>query len=216
VFSHTYGFAGFGRRHPHWQALGNTVQTDLAGLAYMWKDDRTQYSWIRAPRKNLRRRRSRARSRPTVFDLARAASTAAHAMSTPVDNPRLVFVQVNRGYATASQRLRDLPDVPTVQELIAAPFDAAAWFVIMARAGRSVSDGPIARQVWPLAGLAQVQEHRPWDVTSAGTPAPLTFIGLAGCCKMSRRGGWHVISVELKPRGDLRCADEMIVFVCSG
>ena len=33
------------------------------------------------------------------------------------------------------QRLRDLPDVPTVQELIAAPFEAAAWFVIMARAG---------------------------------------------------------------------------------
>jgi tripartite-type tricarboxylate transporter receptor subunit TctC len=36
--------------------------------------------------------------------------------------------------ATA-QRLSDLPDVPTVQELIHAPFEAAAWFVIMARAG---------------------------------------------------------------------------------
>ena len=33
------------------------------------------------------------------------------------------------------QRLSDLPDVPTVQELIHAPFEAAAWFVIMARAG---------------------------------------------------------------------------------
>ncbi len=33
------------------------------------------------------------------------------------------------------QRLNDLPDVPTVQELIHAPFEAAAWFVIMARAG---------------------------------------------------------------------------------
>jgi tripartite-type tricarboxylate transporter receptor subunit TctC len=33
------------------------------------------------------------------------------------------------------QRLSDLPEVPTVQELIAAPFEAAAWFVIMARAG---------------------------------------------------------------------------------
>jgi tripartite-type tricarboxylate transporter receptor subunit TctC len=36
--------------------------------------------------------------------------------------------------ATA-QRLSDLPDVPTVQELIHTPFEAAAWFVIMARAG---------------------------------------------------------------------------------
>ena len=33
------------------------------------------------------------------------------------------------------QRLSDLPDVPTVQELIHAPFEAAAWFVIMARTG---------------------------------------------------------------------------------
>jgi tripartite-type tricarboxylate transporter receptor subunit TctC len=33
------------------------------------------------------------------------------------------------------QRLSDLPDVPTVQELIHVPFEAAAWFVIMARAG---------------------------------------------------------------------------------
>ena len=36
--------------------------------------------------------------------------------------------------ATA-QRMSDLPDVPTVQELIHAPFEAAAWFTIMARAG---------------------------------------------------------------------------------
>jgi tripartite-type tricarboxylate transporter receptor subunit TctC len=35
----------------------------------------------------------------------------------------------------AAQRLNDLPDVPTVQELIHEPFAAAAWFVIMARAG---------------------------------------------------------------------------------
>jgi tripartite-type tricarboxylate transporter receptor subunit TctC len=33
------------------------------------------------------------------------------------------------------QRLSDLPDVPTVQESIHSPFEAAAWFVIMARAG---------------------------------------------------------------------------------
>ncbi len=33
------------------------------------------------------------------------------------------------------QRLSDLPEVPTVQELIPAPFEAAAWFVIMVRAG---------------------------------------------------------------------------------
>jgi hypothetical protein len=52
VFSHTYGFAGFGRRHPHWRALGNTVQTDLAGLAYIWKDDRTAvFVDARAPEK---------------------------------------------------------------------------------------------------------------------------------------------------------------------
>jgi tripartite-type tricarboxylate transporter receptor subunit TctC len=36
--------------------------------------------------------------------------------------------------ATA-QRLSDLPDTPTIAELIHAPFEAAAWFVIMARAG---------------------------------------------------------------------------------
>ena len=52
MFSHTYGFAGFGRRHPHWRALGNTVQTDLAGLAYIWKDDRTAvFVDARAPEK---------------------------------------------------------------------------------------------------------------------------------------------------------------------
>jgi tripartite-type tricarboxylate transporter receptor subunit TctC len=34
-----------------------------------------------------------------------------------------------------TQRLGDLPDVPTVQELIHSPFEAAAWFVIMVRAG---------------------------------------------------------------------------------
>jgi tripartite-type tricarboxylate transporter receptor subunit TctC len=36
--------------------------------------------------------------------------------------------------ATA-RRLSDLPDVPTVQELLHAPFEAAAWFAILARAG---------------------------------------------------------------------------------
>jgi tripartite-type tricarboxylate transporter receptor subunit TctC len=36
--------------------------------------------------------------------------------------------------ATA-QRISDLPDVPTVQESIQAPVEAAAWFVLMARAG---------------------------------------------------------------------------------
>lgn len=36
--------------------------------------------------------------------------------------------------ATA-QRFSDLPDVPTVQEQIRTPFEAAAWFTIMARAG---------------------------------------------------------------------------------
>lgn len=36
--------------------------------------------------------------------------------------------------ATA-RRIGDLPDVPTVQELIHQPFDAAAWFVIMTRTG---------------------------------------------------------------------------------
>ena len=33
--------------------------------------------------------------------------------------------------------MRELPDVPTVQETIHAPFEAAAWFVIMAPAGTS-------------------------------------------------------------------------------
>jgi tripartite-type tricarboxylate transporter receptor subunit TctC len=36
--------------------------------------------------------------------------------------------------ATA-RRISDLPDVPTVEELIHAPFEAAAWFAIMAPAG---------------------------------------------------------------------------------
>jgi tripartite-type tricarboxylate transporter receptor subunit TctC len=36
--------------------------------------------------------------------------------------------------ATA-QRFSELPDVPTVQELTHAPFEAAAWFAIMVRAG---------------------------------------------------------------------------------
>ena len=34
-----------------------------------------------------------------------------------------------------AQRMSSLPDVPTVQELIHAPFDATAWFTIMAPAG---------------------------------------------------------------------------------
>ncbi len=36
---------------------------------------------------------------------------------------------------TTARRMNELPDVPTVQELIHTPFEAAAWFVIMARAG---------------------------------------------------------------------------------
>jgi tripartite-type tricarboxylate transporter receptor subunit TctC len=36
--------------------------------------------------------------------------------------------------ATA-RRMSDLPEVPTVQELIHAPFEAAAWFAILVRAG---------------------------------------------------------------------------------
>jgi tripartite-type tricarboxylate transporter receptor subunit TctC len=39
--------------------------------------------------------------------------------------------------ATA-RRMSDLPEVPTVQELIHAPFEAAAWFAILARAGTPV------------------------------------------------------------------------------
>jgi tripartite-type tricarboxylate transporter receptor subunit TctC len=35
----------------------------------------------------------------------------------------------------AAQRLKTLPDLPTVQELIHAPFDADAWFAVLARAG---------------------------------------------------------------------------------
>jgi tripartite-type tricarboxylate transporter receptor subunit TctC len=35
----------------------------------------------------------------------------------------------------SAQRSGDAPDVPTVQELINTPFEAAAWFAIMARAG---------------------------------------------------------------------------------
>jgi tripartite-type tricarboxylate transporter receptor subunit TctC len=31
--------------------------------------------------------------------------------------------------------MSELPDVPSVQELIHAPFEAAAWFAILARAG---------------------------------------------------------------------------------
>jgi tripartite-type tricarboxylate transporter receptor subunit TctC len=34
-----------------------------------------------------------------------------------------------------TRRFGDLPDVPTVQELIQQPFEAAAWFAIMARTG---------------------------------------------------------------------------------
>jgi tripartite-type tricarboxylate transporter receptor subunit TctC len=39
--------------------------------------------------------------------------------------------------ATA-RRFSDLPDVPTVQEQIHAPFEAAAWFALMVRAGTTV------------------------------------------------------------------------------
>jgi tripartite-type tricarboxylate transporter receptor subunit TctC len=35
----------------------------------------------------------------------------------------------------ATRRFSDVPDVPTVQEQIQMPFEAAAWFAIMARAG---------------------------------------------------------------------------------
>jgi tripartite-type tricarboxylate transporter receptor subunit TctC len=35
----------------------------------------------------------------------------------------------------AARRMSDLPEVPTVQELIHAPFEAAAWFAVLARAG---------------------------------------------------------------------------------
>ncbi len=36
---------------------------------------------------------------------------------------------------TTKRRMSDLPDIPTVQELIHAPFEATAWFAIMAPAG---------------------------------------------------------------------------------
>ena len=36
--------------------------------------------------------------------------------------------------ATA-KRMSELPDAPTMQELMHAPFEAAAWFAILARAG---------------------------------------------------------------------------------
>lgn len=36
---------------------------------------------------------------------------------------------------TTTRRMSDLPDVPTVQEAIHAPFEATAWFAIMAPAG---------------------------------------------------------------------------------
>ena len=35
----------------------------------------------------------------------------------------------------STRRFSDVPDVPTVQETIHAPFEAAAWFAIMARTG---------------------------------------------------------------------------------
>ena len=37
--------------------------------------------------------------------------------------------------SATSRRMSELPDVPTIQETIGAPFEAAAWFVIMAPAG---------------------------------------------------------------------------------
>jgi tripartite-type tricarboxylate transporter receptor subunit TctC len=36
---------------------------------------------------------------------------------------------------TTARRMSDLPDLPTVQEQIHAPFEAAAWFAVLARAG---------------------------------------------------------------------------------
>ncbi len=36
---------------------------------------------------------------------------------------------------TTARRMSDLPDIPTVQELLQTPFEAAAWFAILARAG---------------------------------------------------------------------------------
>ena len=36
---------------------------------------------------------------------------------------------------TSTNRMNDLPDVPTVQEQIHSPFEATAWFAIMAPAG---------------------------------------------------------------------------------
>jgi len=49
---------------------------------------------------------------------------------------RLVNEKKLRLLAVATaRRMSDLPEVPTVQELIQAPFEAAAWFGIMARTG---------------------------------------------------------------------------------
>ena len=36
---------------------------------------------------------------------------------------------------TTARRMSDLPDIPTVQELLQTPFEADAWFAILARAG---------------------------------------------------------------------------------
>jgi tripartite-type tricarboxylate transporter receptor subunit TctC len=49
---------------------------------------------------------------------------------------RLVNEKKVRLLAVATaRRMSDLPEVPTVQEMIHAPFEAAAWFAILARAG---------------------------------------------------------------------------------
>jgi tripartite-type tricarboxylate transporter receptor subunit TctC len=49
---------------------------------------------------------------------------------------RLVSEKKVRLLAVATaHRMSDLPEVPTVQELIHAPFEAAAWFAILARTG---------------------------------------------------------------------------------
>jgi tripartite-type tricarboxylate transporter receptor subunit TctC len=39
----------------------------------------------------------------------------------------------------SARRMKNLPDVPTVQELIHAPFEATAWFMVMAPAGTPAS-----------------------------------------------------------------------------
>jgi tripartite-type tricarboxylate transporter receptor subunit TctC len=52
---------------------------------------------------------------------------------------RLVNEKKVRLLAVATaRRMSDLPEVPTVHELIHAPFEAAAWFAILARAGTPV------------------------------------------------------------------------------